>query len=117
MTGAALVPASRRACALLLALVQLTVALAAPIVDARAEGRAVGAFAHVEATTGAVCPPVHDHGQCLTCRSLHAGFGPPTHHPSLPSGAGEGADAAPRRDTARSDTRSLHAPRPPPIAA
>lgn len=56
--------------ALLLLLHMVVAAVLVPAADARLEGRADDAVAHIETQDSRSCPPGHDHLQCEFCRHI-----------------------------------------------
>jgi hypothetical protein len=64
-----------RGLVLLWAVLQLAVPTMAVAADAAATSASVGAYAHVEATTGTSCIRVHD-AECIFCQFLSTGAAP-----------------------------------------
>jgi hypothetical protein len=79
--------ALRRRRSVVLLLLQVLLWMAGPTIEARAEARAAGATAHVEALGGSKCPPIHSHLDCQICRTLRTGFTPAL-APALPISRG-----------------------------
>jgi hypothetical protein len=79
--------AVRRRRSVVVLLLQVLLWMAGPTIEARAEARAVGATAHVEALGGSKCPPIHSHLDCQICRTLRTGFTVAV-APALPTSSG-----------------------------